>query len=247
MKELNGIDSCGVFFGSCQQYYSVTVCFKKWCAQCKYQMCLFRHINVKLASNSGHKHCLKRIKIHSPTSTQNLRFVCCHDIKRWLQFISEGYQPTLCWYASRLSERRLPPPNASVWTKRKTHLDRVGSANSLTWGRRTQHSSTGCKVAGAMWGPVKQQWTRDKRGLLRLVQTSGSNLLPALCHSLWELKIVRHESDVISVFPTTRAEGIMLLVHRFRAMTTTWTEDKKETKNDFLNTCLQIISTVTTR
>lgn len=86
-----------------------------------------------------------------------------------------------------------------------------------------------------------------------LAQTSGSNLLPALCHSLWELKIVRHESDVISVFPTTRAEGIMLLVRRFRAMTTTWTEGKKKRKkkrkpafSTRVFKCLQVVSNVTT-
>lgn len=140
------------------------------------------------------------------------------------------------------------PPNIGIWTKRKTHLDRVGSASTLTWGCRAQHSSTGCKVAGAVWRPVKQQWSGDKRGLLRLVQTSGSNLLPALCHSLWELKIVRHESDVISVFPTTRAEGIMLLVRRLRAMTTTRTEGKKR-KPAFSASVfkrLKIVSNVTT-
>lgn len=123
---------------------------------------------------------------------------------------------------SCLSEQRLPPLNVNVWTKRRAHLDRVRSADTLTCWCRTQHSSTGWEVARAVWRPVKQQWSGDKRGLLRSVQTSGSDLLPALCHSLWELKIVRHESDVISVFPTTRAERIMLLVRRFRAMTTTW-------------------------
>ena len=42
---------------------------------------------------------------------------------------------------------------------------------------------------------------RETPALLSRLQ----NLSLALCHSPWELKIVRHESDVISVFPTTRS------------------------------------------
>lgn len=112
------------FFRSCQQYYSVILCFIKWCAQCKYQMCSFRHINVKLASNSGHKHCLKRIKIHSPTSTQTCALYAVMTLKDGFSLSPRVISP-LCadTPAACLSGGSRPPTQASGLNARHTWIE----------------------------------------------------------------------------------------------------------------------------
>lgn len=179
-----------------------------------------------MASNNELEYYLKLTKIQRPTSSPTCGSYV--DFQRWTSLSPRLISP-LCadMTAACLSSSSRRYTQASGLNARHTWIESVvpthspgDVAHSIL--RQAAKSPVRCEDLSNSRGPG------DKRGLLRLVQTSGSNLLPALCHSLWELKIVRHESDVISVFPTTRTGGgIMLLVHRFRAMTTTWTEGKK--------------------
>lgn len=149
--------------------------FMSW----KNQICAFRHITAKLPSRLGLKQSLTRIKIHVQTSTQTCASYVVVTLKGGSN-LSQGVISPVCtdMPAACLGSSSWPL-NVSVWTKRKTHLDRVGSANTLTWGCRTQHSSTGCKVAGAVWRPVKQQWQRGQEESPAL--STNEWLEPAAC------------------------------------------------------------------
>lgn len=80
------------------------------------------------------------------------------------------------------------------------------ASNTLTWWCSAQHSSACLPVEVTKCS--KKEKSADVLGqegvLLCWLKTSPWNLFPALCCSLWLLKIVPYESDVISVFPTTK-------------------------------------------
>lgn len=104
-----------------------------------------------LPTHKGLKHCLKRIKIRNPTSTQAFASYVVMTLKGGFSSSPRVISP-LCadMPAACLSSGSRAPQPKRLDLNARTHLDRVGSADSLTWGRRAQHSSTGCKVAGAM-------------------------------------------------------------------------------------------------
>lgn len=98
------------------------------------------------------------------------------------------------------------PPSVDTHPSVRAYGLHPEAADALTWWCSAQHSSARLPVEVTKCS--KKEKSADVPGqegvLLCWLKTSPWNLLPALCCSLWLLKIVPHESDVISVFPTTK-------------------------------------------